>query len=299
MEDKEALYAQWLSGEISDEELRAAAGDEALEDLQRVIKSVDQWSMPSYDKERGYEKFKQKHHTKETKVRKMNWFLLSAAAASLLIFFYLGSIFLSNENDVLAARNGQNAQHAFEDGSEIWLNDGSSLEYNAKTWAKQRNINLSGEALFEVAKGNPFVVKTQHGNVRVLGTKFNVRAWGSNLYVECYEGKVRVTTENQETILVANESVNVVQGHMNEKQKISHTTPSWQNGTSRFYNEKLQDVFAEIERQYDVKVNSKATDRNFSGNFKHDNLANALRAICKPLGLNYTISDDQKEVVIE
>jgi ferric-dicitrate binding protein FerR (iron transport regulator) len=220
-------------------------------------------------------------------------------AASLLVVAFFGISYVTNQNEVLFAENGQNQTIELGKGSEVWLNDGSTVEYNARNWENQRTIELSGEALFEVTKGSPFIVKTKNGSIRVLGTQFNVRAWGDNLFVECYEGRVEVMANQQEKILTANESVHVLQGEMSEKKPISNTSPFWQNSTSRFYEEQLEDVFEELERQFDVKVNSTASGRSFSGSFGHQDLESALRSICKPLGLEFTISQDKKTIAIE
>lgn len=299
MEDKDALYAKWLNGEIDDDELRSVVGPEEFAELDRVVKTVDQWSMPKYDTSEGYAKFKQKHRIKPAEIRKINWFKIGGIAASFLILFFVGNHFYSNQDEQLFAANGLNENAVLADGSEIWVNDGSSVTYTSKNWSDQRTIELTGEALFEVTKGSPFTVKTQNGSIRVLGTQFNVRAWGSNLFVECYEGKVEVTVGDQKTILTANEAVDVFQGSMNEKQNISNSSPSWQIGVSKFQNEKLYDIFEELERQYDIEVKMPPGNRSFSGQFKHDDLEKALQGICKPLGLKYNIDEDQKIVVIE
>lgn len=301
MDNREVIYAKWLSGEISDEALIAAEGPDALADLQRLVKTTDQWTTPNFDSESAYATFKQKHQKKETAVKKMNWLMPVGIAASLLILVIVGINFFSGKDpaQVLFAAHGENVKTTLEDGSEIRLNDGSTLSYHVENWSEERSINLTGEAFFKVEKGSPFTVHTKNGSVRVLGTQFNVRAWGSNLYVECYEGKVEVIIDYQKTILTAKEAVNVVEGSMNQNKAIIQTAPSWQNAMSRFYNEKLDEVFEELERQYNVKVQAVSTERSFSGNFRHDDLETALRNICKPLSLNYTISEDQKTVVIE
>lgn len=300
MEDKDALYAKWLSGEISDDQLRQLEGDDALAELKQITQAVDRWSMPKYDTSAGYEKFKKSQQAPPTaKVRKLNWFAMSGIAASLLFLVFFGYTFFANQNEAAFAENGQIYNSVLANGSAYWLNDGSSIEYNNNDWQDQRTIELTGEALFHVTKGSPFTVNTKHGSVRVLGTQFNVRAWGENLYVECYEGSVEVTANNEKTILTANEAVNVLQGKVHEPTTISNDAPLWQNATSRFYNEQLQFVFEELQRQYDVKVNATASNRSFSGSFRNDDLDSALRSICKPLGLEFTISTDKKTVTIE
>ncbi len=299
MEDKDVLYAKWLNGEISDDKLESLVGAEALVDLKRVVSATDKWSMPKYDASAGYNKFKKNKTVKESKVKQINWYKVSGIAASFLILFFFGTRFLTDSTQVIYAGNGQNENKTLADGSEIWLNDGSTIEFDSEDWKANRTIELSGEAQFEVTKGSPFIVNTPNGSIQVLGTQFNVRAWGPNLYVECYEGKVQVTSNNRKTILTEGEAVNVVQGTMTEKEKITHDAPLWKNSISRFHNELLTDVFEELERQYDVEIKSTILKRSFSGNFRHDNLEDALQSICKPLGLNFLIKEDQKIVEIE
>jgi hypothetical protein len=59
MDNKDVIYARWLSGEISDDELRSLEGEDALTELKRVKQAADSWSMPKYDAAAGYDKFKQ------------------------------------------------------------------------------------------------------------------------------------------------------------------------------------------------------------------------------------------------
>ncbi len=299
MENNDLRYAKWLNGEISDAELQALEGSEALMELKKVVQTMDNWTMPSYDTTKGYEKFREGQQTSPTRVRKLNRFALSGIAASFLIITFVGSKYLLNQGEVLQAYYGQTEHLAMEDGSEIWLNDGSSIAYNSADWSTERTIELTGEATFEVSKGSPFTVNTPNGTITVLGTQFNVRAWGSNLYVECYEGKVQVVSGDQATVLTAQEGVNIIGGSMEAKQGINNTSPTWQSGTSRFYNDNLRIVCDELERQYQIKVELRSQDRNFSGNFTHVDLDQALRSICRPLGLSYTISQDENTVVIE
>lgn len=299
MKDKEDILAKWLNGELPDNELKALEGPNALEELDRVISEVDQWSMPDYITTTGSKKMKERLKAEAVKDLRSKRLRVMAIASVFALLLYALLVYFGNKGQELKAVNGQNLHFAFEDGSEVWLNDGSSMQSNTKEWAAERIIELEGEALFQVSKGVPFIVNTPNGNITVLGTQFNVRAWGNNLYVECYEGSVQVRSDNQQTILTAQESVNVVEGSMNDKQVISSSSPAWQNGISRFYDEKLKIVCNELERQYDINVELRATDRLFSGNFGHDDLEVAIEAICKPLGLKAEFSSDRKTIIIE
>lgn len=299
MQDKDVLLAKWLSGEITDEQLARTEGREALEDLKRVAQTMDSLSMLSYDTAKGLKEFKATHQTRPTKIKRINWPVISGIAASAAILIVAWFSFFNTKNTIHTAQDGENVHIVLEDGSQVWLNDGSQIEYSSKDWASQRFITLTGEALFEVTKGSPFVVTTLHGSVEVLGTQFNARAWGDHLEVECYQGRVQVSIDNQETVLTANESVRSLDGKLLARQVIADTEPAWQKETSRFSNEKLTFVWQELERQFDIKIAFKDTDRIFTGTFQHNDLDAALNSVCKPLELNYTLSTDRKSVVIE
>ncbi len=299
MDNKEYILAKWLSGEISDAELVAIEGEAVLKDLKRVKKEVDQWSLPSYDTDAGYQKMKNRIQKKTATQNSSQWPKVVAIIAAIGILALGLFTWLGNKGEVLKAPPGQRINFAFQDGSEVWLNDGSRIHYNTKDWSSRRAIALEGEALFEVTKGTEFTVKTTNGTITVLGTQFNVRAWGNNLLVECYEGKVEVRSGNQASVITANENVHIIAGKMQAKQSISNASPAWQQGVARFYADQLSVVCDELERQYDISVDLRAKDRTFTGSFKEGDLDKALRSICKPLGLNYTISPDKKSAVIE
>lgn len=299
MNEKDTRYAKWLNGELDSSELERLQQSGELEELESIINVVDDLTLPNYNLEGAYQQFKSRHSAKEVKVvnlRRRKWAI--GVAASLLLL--VATLFLLNNSEQrVFAENNTTQEHTFIDGSSVVLNDGSAIRFDKNKWNAQRNVHLTGEAFFTVEKGNSFVVQTPNGQVEVLGTGFNVRAWGKKLYVECYHGKVRVKYNDQEAVLTKNESVNVSNGKMEAKGRFIHEEPLWSKGISRFNNENLNEVFAELERQYGVTVNTGALNRVFSGSFQHDDLKEAVNHICKPLGLQYTISDDGKVVFID
>lgn len=295
--DKDTLYARWLSGDLSPSEERELKESGALEELESIIEATDQWSLPAYDAEKGFAQFQSGKKPKPTPVRRLNLGWTIGIAAGILILV-VAIFWLSGRESHLEAGNATNFAFDFKDRSSILLNDGSSIDYNDNNWLDQRLIRLKGEAFFEVEKGVPFIVETSHGRVEVLGTQFNVRSWGAKLYVECYEGSVRVTIDQQNVVLTAMESVNLINGNLTEKQPINHQQPQWTTGISRFYQEDINEVFNELARQYDIEVTVPALSQTFSGSFNHDNLETALQNICKPMQLSFTFSDNNKKVTI-
>lgn len=104
-------------------------------------------------------------------------FLTGAILTASITLFLLDG----NSKYVVATPTGQRAQFVLPDGSRVWLNSASELTYNTSLLSKTRKVDLDGEAYFEVEpnKNKPFIVSNKDVQVRVLGTKFNVRARAS------------------------------------------------------------------------------------------------------------------------
>ncbi len=299
MQDKATLYARWLSGEITPEELSALEQEGAIKDLERIARTSAAWKLPKYDTARGLKTYHGKYPAKEKSVRSTKWVWLVVIAVSIALLYLLYLYAAKDTQDVLMADRGENRQVQLVDGSTVLINDGSRISYSHQEWEADRTIELTGEAFFKASKGSVFVVNTKNGSVEVLGTAFNVRAWGDNLYVECYEGRVKVQSGDKQIALTQQESVNFIDTRMLPQKKIIHQSPLWTDGTSRFHEEKMTEVFREVERQYDVTIQSPVLEKTFSGAFEHDNLEKALLNICKPVGLSFDISQDKKVISIE
>ena len=131
--------------------------------------------------------------------------IFMAIAIGLAILFFVIYFWSTGEIEATAPLTTTSI-HSLPDQSLVVLNDGSSIKYVKGTWEEERNILLVGEAFFNVKKGNTFQVQTDKGIIEAVGTKFNVRAWGDKLYVECYEGSVQVINQQQTITLVVNQS---------------------------------------------------------------------------------------------
>lgn len=290
----ENIYARIVSGELSPKEIEHLKGTGEWEEIQSILKATENLSLPSFDKEKGFEDLKGRRKPK-TKQRNLRPYIYGIAASLLVL---LSFIFLFTEEPTfIQAGMAENGGHTLPDGSKIILNDGSNIEYKNAEWANSRVLKLTGEAFFEVETGNKFLVNTSNGQVEVLGTKFNVRSWGDKLYVECYEGSVKVVQTESEVVLKANETVNFVNGKSNGLNTIEHKEPLWQSGTLRFHQEKLSEVFSEMERQYNVKIEFTLNDALFSGYFEEGNLNKALSQVCDPMGLEFNFIDDKTIVI--
>lgn len=177
------------------------------------------------------------------------------------------------------------------DGSSVAINADSKISYDVGSWEKDRTLTLEGEAYFEVEKGSLFKVKTDLGEVTVLGTSFNVFAREGKLFVQCETGKVRVTSNQAETILTASETVKIEEGRHGAKSSLDAEgqRSQWQLGLFSYKNTTLSIVVKELERQFDmkIKIDKNLLDQEYTGSFKIANGSDALSEVFWPLNLEY------------
>lgn len=190
------------------------------------------------------------------------------------------------------------------DGSRIWLNKGTKIEYNQQFGIKNRNVLLNGEAYFEVAKNKElaFVVKTKSMDVTALGTSFNVNAYddGNEVTTTLYTGKVNV----QSTLTGYKTILNPFEVAVFSKTKDKITTyvftgpdkPVWMEPEFRFDMLPLIDITKQLERNYNVVFvyrNQKIKHLKFSGTFdRGEKLDEILRVIKINTNIDYAIKND-------
>lgn len=147
------------------------------------------------------------------------------------------------------------------DGTKVWLNQNSTLRY--KKLFDKRVVNLEGEAFFDVAKmnGKPFEIFAGNSKTKVLGTRFNVRAYPKEKRVELMveEGKVEFSAESEPTeniLLVANEyGIYTKETQEIEKAELAKiNAAAWQKGALRFNNTRMEEVIESLERYYDIEI---------------------------------------------
>lgn len=190
------------------------------------------------------------------------------------------------------------------DGSRIWLNKGTKIEYNQQFGIRNRNVLLNGEAYFEVAKNKKlaFVVKTKSIDVTALGTSFNVNAYddGNEVTTTLYTGKVNV----QSTLTGYKTILNPFEVAVFSKTKDKITTyvftgpdkPVWMEPEFRFDMLPLIDITKQLEHNYNVVFvyrNQKIKHLKFSGTFDRDEKLNEiLRVIKINTNIDYVIKND-------
>lgn len=201
------------------------------------------------------------------KISKLFVLMRNAAAILLLPTLAISTYFYQTQSENKAAGqvvqyivpNGQKSNVILADGTKVWLNSGSTLTVSLDN-TKQRNVQLSGEAFFDVTKNEkvPFLVKTHDYSVKVYGTQFDVRAYPGQKESETIlqEGSISILTDAKEEIkMTPGQSFYVDQQN---KYTISEVDPevhtSWKDNVLKIDNERLRDLLVRMEHWYGVKI---------------------------------------------
>lgn len=187
---------------------------------------------------------------------------ITKTADGQLIYAVSNSNHHSNQvsyNTIETPRGGQ-YQIKLPDGTNVWLNAESSLKYPASfALLKQRKVQLSGEAYFQVAKdkAHPFIVVTEKQEVNVLGTHFNINSYADEPLAKTtlLEGSVRL---NGKLILKPGEQASRNSSGIITVESIdTDEAVAWKNGYFQFDGENLETGMRKIARWYNVEVEYK------------------------------------------
>lgn len=170
------------------------------------------------------------------------------------------------------------------DGSKVWLNSESSLKFPVAFVGKTREVELTGEAYFEVAKNKekPFIVTVNDTKIEVLGTQFNVNAYTSMINTTLVEGSVKLNHKDKEVVLKPGQSgINTNDRLIVRNADVEEIT-AWKNGYFVFRDESIQSIMEKISRWYDIIVQYEGDvgQRAFYGKVsKYDDVADLLKSM--------------------
>jgi len=232
-----------------------------------------------------------------------NTYFRVAAIALLLVGMGSGLLYISDKGlisrktTVATTDNQKNLQVTLPDGSNIFLNRNTKLTYRENFSRHGRNVTLSGEAFFEIARdeSNPFTVDAGNARVKVLGTSFNVITNNSDSAVEVFvkTGQVEVTDNDDGKNLILDPGfVGTVYPERSEKSV--NTDPnymSWNTGLLVYDGQTLDVVFRDLKRVYNMDI--VADDREILSNtwtspIDNQSQETIIRIICASFSLSYT-----------
>ncbi|CAM3089821.1 FecR family protein [Flavobacterium frigoris] len=289
---------KWLNGELSSQEIEDLKQSEGFDTLEKIAHYASHLETPKVDAQAALAAFKTRSLSKkETKIRTLKFTTFFKVAAALLVLLTSSYFLFFNNTQSYETGIAQTKTFRLPDNSEVLLNAESKITFNEKKWENNRDLTLDGEAYFQVQKGETFSVQTADGVVQVLGTHFNVKQRNNYYEVSCYEGLVSVTYNNETVKLPPGKTFRVVNKQIEAVDDSTAENPSWMQKESSFTRIPLNQVIAELERQYDIKIKVDGVDTTklFTGSFTHTNQKIALEAVTIPLKLSYKI--DGKTIV--
>jgi transmembrane sensor len=344
------LYGKKKSGELSEEEsaeLDAAlsgpdGGDFTHELMDHLWESPLQ-PVPEMNMNKdGWQRIENRIAHPQNRVLGMEVRILSRvlAAAALVAVIVLAALLYPSHRagsgkgavDQLAmnhvsTQNGSRTRLELPDGTKVWLNGNSQLTYGNKSFGtEEREVFLNGEAFFDVARNEkaPFTIHTGDVTITVLGTAFNVRAYGREKTVETslIRGMVAITTRkdpDRRIILKPNEKIilpvdssggeepgkaqpgnlppspyTIVKLRKDSTQIIPETV--WMNNKLEFDNELLEELAPKLENWFNVKIHFRDPmigKRRFSGVIEKETLPQLLEAMKLSGNFSYEIREGE------
>lgn len=152
------------------------------------------------------------------------------------------------------------------DGSRVWLNAASSLRFPTAFTGKTRNVELTGEAYFEVAKNPalPFIVTAGNTKVQVLGTHFDINAYGDQGLIKTtlLEGSVKVSTDNKEQVITPGQEAQSGADGLKVVAGDRERALGWKEGNFVFHATSMKEVLRDIERWYNINIINTCGNQN-------------------------------------
>jgi transmembrane sensor len=189
-------------------------------------------------------------------------------------------------NTMTTPRGGQ-YKLTLPDGTDVWLNSASSITYPTAFVGNERNVSITGEAYFEVAKDKtkPFHVKAGSQTIEVLGTHFNVMAYADEDVIKTtlLEGSVKVQGDKESGILKPGEqSVINKNGELKVSVASVDEAMAWKNGYFKFNRVGIKYIMRQLSRWYDVDVmyEGRVKEDEFVGTIgRSENIVQALHLL--------------------
>ena len=321
--DEEVLVA-FLKGELDAAQAaaveawydRSAANRRMLGQVYYILYVSDRINdAAGIDVERSLRLFKRRMHAGRRISLRRSAVRIAAAAviAAVLLAGGLTTVLLSKrlaQPVTVVTQLGERSQVVLPDGTKVWLNSSSSVEYVAPFFSRQRRVKMEGEAYFEVEHDRraPFVVSTNGLDIEVLGTRFNIRNDDNEHRVTTVllEGAVKAYASGREQASVrlhpAQQLVFDTRTHAMRLTDCPSAERSinWIDGRFCFEHDTFGEIVAELKRYYNVDIrfmDNRLRDMRFSGNFRvEDGIYHIMSVLQLTYKFNYRIAGNDIEL---
>lgn len=248
-----------------------------------------------------------KDTSEKRKIR--NWFFTVLKVAAVLLVGLVAGILISNFNQpdplyyASISPRGSVSQLVLPDNTMVYLNAGSEIRYSSRNDEGTREVYLEGEAWFDVTQNKkiPFVVHTPAYDIRVLGTKFNVKAYKEDIDVvtTLEEGIIEVVSSESVKLkenIILNPGEQLTYLSENKSIEVKRVNPvmytSWKDNRLIFINMNLKELIVLMERKYGVEI--EVTDNvllnyHYDGTIRNESVLEVMDLLRETLPIQYKI----------
>lgn len=287
--------------ECSDEDMKLKKSFKQIFDARKDVQKIREFQSSG----QVWEDLRQ-IFVKNSKTKELLKYAAVAAIAILTTFFatqFIQKRAIDNQYASVSSPTGQITNLTLFDGTNVWLNAGSTLKYKKSFNQSDREVYLVGEALFEVVKNKKrsFIVHAGNSDIKVHGTTFDVKAYSNMNTIETVlvEGSVEFVNNDKSVFMNPGEQL-VFSSKSNSISKIKINTEeytSWKGGKIYFNNKTLLDLTIQLERWYEVKFqfSSEALKRyRFSGVINKDKSLDYTLEIIEEINkVEFNINQDE------
>jgi transmembrane sensor len=225
--------------------------------------------------------------------------LMAVGGFSLLMTWKKSFQYMASAPIIIITNEGEKSQVLLSDSTRIFLNSGSTLQYNGFYNIESRNVKLSGEAFFNVRTNpeKPFVVQIDKMSITATGTRFNVLSYGNEDRVETTleEGKINVSIKDKEPINVKTGQQVVYFKHSEKvliREVATDTYTSWKENKLRFNDTPIEEVLRRISRKYNVNfqiVGTDLLDLKYTATFIDESIEDVMKMLKSVSPITYEI----------
>lgn len=292
---EEILLSKWLEGTINDEELSSISEKYDLSALKTVLDQQKSLDFNIQDSNTIWKKMGLEGQKPKTAKGSKRLLLITGLAFLAIICLFL----YKYNTSVITIKSpvAKNTIHILPDNSKVTLSPLAEVKYSKTDWHKNRNLQLDGQAYFEVVKGSQFSVDVPQGSINVLGTKFEVIESKKSLKVNCTEGKVKVfNNSNQSVIISENQSVSILNQKFSDIFSNNLTNAEFLNDRIKVKSLNTAKLANELKRFYEIDVIFKKIDptKKFTGVIILNDLKKACEYISKSMKWEYEIENNNK-----
>lgn len=245
------------------------------------------------------------------RIMRAGWLKIASTVILTLTFTYLFQEYKASheplEMTTISVPEGQRANITLPDGTNVWLNARTTLQYPSSFNKQKRMVVLKGEAYFDVKRNEAkvFVVQTDVYNVEVLGTKFNVSAYPGfgKFETTLMHGSVKVIPHAdslKEVTLVPDHKIVLEAGKLKVMEVNDYNPYRWKEGLICFSEESFLNIMHDFEKYYGIKVvieNKSVLEYKFTGKFRQsDGVDYALRILQNNINFKYD-KDIEKQLI--